>query len=136
MASDFAVAQFGQVMTDSRITEISPVLQTRQEPIRLANERLLTMRTAAEIQGLPRTLHNDGHAGRLFAKARGTNDDVPDLYEISLRVGRKPLCASIAAEVVIHSSIRKMSGLFAADFQANKRAAACRTKDRFHLLYP
>ena len=94
------------------------------------------MRTAAEIQRLPQMLQNDSHAGRLLGEAGRANDHIPDLRQVTPRVGRKSLRASVAAEVVVRASIRDVSGLFAADVQANKRAAARRTKDRFHLLYP
>src|SRR5260370_39209607 len=90
------------------------------------------MRTPAETHGRPRVLHTHRRREGLLAEAARANDNVANLREVTLRIGAKNLCASVAAEVVVSAVMAKPSRLFSADLQPNKGAAACRTEDGLH----
>jgi len=63
------------------------------------------------------------------------NDNVAGLRQLALRIGAKDLRATVAAEVVVSAVIGQVNRAFSADVQANKRAAARRTKDRLHASH-
>src|SRR6266849_743220 len=91
------------------------------------------MRTPAKIHSPSGVLHTYRDRQWLLAEAARANDNIANLREVALRIGAKDLRASVTTEVIVNAVIGAPNRQLSADLQANKRAAARRTEDRFHL---
>jgi hypothetical protein len=86
----------------SSVRAVCPLhLEPCEHAFRITTERVEAPRATAEVDGRFPVLDCDHHGSRLLGQAGRADDDISDLREVSLRVGRERLPAALAAEEIL-----------------------------------
>jgi hypothetical protein len=71
-------------------------------------------------------LDRDGDRDGLFGEAARTHDDVADLRQVSVRVGREGCATALTAEEPFLTGMATQSGVLSADSETRQATAARR----------